>query len=204
MVQYNQQHIIQSLKHRVPSALDLPINQFAALIPLLHMDNELHVLFEVRSKNMNRQPNEVCFPGGRIEQDDASPKHTAIRETCEELGIQLSNIHNVFPLDFIQSGLTIYPYVGFVNTSTFTLNAEEVESTFTVPITHLLSTPPTIHKVELIPLVRDDFPYHLIPNGKNYKWQSRYIDEYFYQYNSRVIWGLTARILSHFIDVIRK
>lgn len=204
MTLYNQQHIIQSLQHRIPSVLDTPTNQYAVLLPLLYIDGVLHILFEVRSKKMNRQPNEVCFPGGRIESSDSSSENAAIRETCEELGINSSNISNVFPLDSIQSGLTIYPYIGFIYTSTFTLNLDEVESIFTIPLTHLLSTSPTVHRVELVPQVSDDFPYHLIPNGKDYKWQSRYVDEYFYQYEDKVVWGLTARILHHFIELIKE
>lgn len=195
--------IIHTLQNRTPSIIDQPKNQFAVLLPIIHVNNELHILFEVRGEKMNRQPSEICFPGGRMEQGDISPKHAAIRETCEELGILASQIQDIYPIDYIQSGIMIHAFVGFLNTSDFTLSEDEVASTFTVPLHFLLNTSPDIHRVELVPNVGEDFPYHLIPLGRNYKWQSRHIDEYFYQYDDKVIWGLTARILHHFLEMIK-
>ena len=46
-------------------------------------------------------------------------------------------------------------------------------------------------------------PFDLIIGGENYNWQVRHMEEYFYQYEGRVIWGLTARILSHFLELVR-
>lgn len=195
--------IIESLQNRIPTLIDPPTNQFAILLPIIEKNGELHILFEVRSKNLHRQPSEVCFPGGRIEESDKSPEKTAMRETCEELGICSSDIEHVFPIDYIQSGITIHVYAGFLNTTNFKLNNAEVESLFTVPLQFFQAISPNIHRVELKPHVDDTFPYHLIPLGKDYKWQSRYLDEYFYQYEDKVIWGLTARILHHFLELIK-
>lgn len=194
--------IIDSLQNKTTSIIDQPTNQFAVLLPIVEINNELHILFEVRAKNMNRQPNEVCFPGGRIEKTDLSAEYTAVRETCEELGIRTNNVQYIFPIDSIQSGITIYAFAGFLDSLAFNLNEEEVESIFTVPLQFLQHSVPEIHRVELVPQVSSDFPYHLIPMGKDYKWQSRHIDEYFYQYEDKVIWGLTARILHHFLENI--
>lgn len=195
--------IINSLSNKIPTMIDQPKNQFAVLIPIITVNNEHHILFEVRSKNMNRQPGEVCFPGGKIEQTDSSAQFTAVRETCEELGVNPTDITDLFATDYINSGITIYAFVGFLNNTNFNLNIDEVETTFSIPLQYLLNTSPSIHRVELIPHVQNDFPYHLIPFGENYKWQSRYIDEYFYQYNDKVVWGLTARILNHFLEIIK-
>lgn len=195
--------IIKSLSNRTPTIIDQPKNQFAVLLPIVSIDNKPHILFEVRSKNMKRQPGEVCFPGGRIEQTDPTAEFTALRETCEELGVHPSDITDVYSIDFIISGITIYAFAGFLNNTNFKLNTDEVESTFSIPLHFLMNLPPSIHRVELIPNVDKEFPYHLIPSGENYKWQSRYIDEYFYQYDDKVIWGLTARILYHFLEIIK-
>ena len=35
-------------------------------IPLVQKDNNIFILFEVRSKTLRYQPNEICFPGGKI------------------------------------------------------------------------------------------------------------------------------------------
>ncbi|GAE44688.1 hypothetical nudix hydrolase YeaB [Mesobacillus boroniphilus JCM 21738] len=39
--------------------------KFAVLLPLVEVNGDVHILFEVRSLKMRRQPGEVCFPGGR-------------------------------------------------------------------------------------------------------------------------------------------
>ncbi len=43
-------------------------NCFSVLISLIQKDNSLHLLYELRSKTLVRQPGEVSFPGGEIEQ----------------------------------------------------------------------------------------------------------------------------------------
>ena len=50
----------------------------------------------------------------------------------------------------------------------------------------------------------EDFPFDLIAGGVNYSWQKKQMDEFFYLYENRVIWGLTAKILAHFIAVLRE
>jgi len=59
----------------------------AVLIPLVKYRGKLCVLFEVRSKKLAWQPGDVCFPGGKRDKKDKTLRNTAIRETCEELGI---------------------------------------------------------------------------------------------------------------------
>ena len=48
-----------------------------------------------------------------------------------------------------------------------------------------------------------DFPYDKIVNGDKYQWRARTIEEWFYDYEKYTIWGLTARILKHFIEMIK-
>ena len=95
-------NIIGKLKGRQPSILgDHELQKYAVLLPLIEVENETHILFEVRSLNLRRQPGEICLPGGKIEQDDLDPSQCAIRETSEELGIDIFQVEEVFPLDFM-------------------------------------------------------------------------------------------------------
>ncbi|MBR3260464.1 MAG: CoA pyrophosphatase, partial [Firmicutes bacterium] len=59
--------------------------EFAVLIPLIEEDGEVKLLFEVRSKDI-RQPGDVCFPGGKIEEGE-SETEAALREMAEETGV---------------------------------------------------------------------------------------------------------------------
>ncbi len=73
----------------------------AILIPLVLVNEEWHILFEVRSFTMRKQPGDISFPGGRIDATDASPMAAAVRETTEELGVDPKTITIVGQLSLI-------------------------------------------------------------------------------------------------------
>ncbi|ALX49598.1 NUDIX hydrolase [Lentibacillus amyloliquefaciens] len=201
------QSIMTKIKYHTPSVLGH--EQFmksAVLLPLIQKDNELHVLFEVRAESMRRQPGEICFPGGRIDPQDRDVCSAAIRETTEELGIGSEAISNVYPLDYMVTpfGMIVYPHTGLITLQgQLQPNPSEVGELFSVPLSFFLENEPDIHHVHLQVQPDASFPVELIPGGENYNWRTSHINEYFYIYGDRVIWGLTARILSHFIDMIR-
>ena len=63
----------------------------AVLVPLILINNEYHFLFQKRAANI-RQGGEISFPGGKHEESDINFEYTAIRETCEELGVEFEQI----------------------------------------------------------------------------------------------------------------
>lgn len=179
----------------------------AVLIPLVQVDGAWHILFEVRSMTMRKQPGDISFPGGRIDEADSSPLAAALRETHEELGIDPQTVTNIQPLSpYIASPtFVVYPFVGVVDYDEIIhgYNKEEVEEVFTVPIDWLLNHEPYMHTVPLKPTPAANFPFDKIVNGANYKWGTRAIEEWFYDYQDYTIWGLTAMILKHFIACIK-
>ena len=56
------------------------------IIPLIDINEEVHILFQVRAKKLKSQPGDVCFPGGKIDKFE-TPKEAALREIDEELGL---------------------------------------------------------------------------------------------------------------------
>lgn len=63
------------------------------------------ILFIERSTNENDYwSGQIGFPGGRTENRDNSPRHTAERETREELGLDLTTAHYVGRLSDIAPG----------------------------------------------------------------------------------------------------
>lgn len=201
------QNILKKLTNRQPSIMNQNVfKEYAVLLPLVEIEKETHILFEVRSLKLRSQPGDVCFPGGRIDKADANALASAIRETTEELGISPATIRHVYPLDYIVSpdGRIIYPFAGELTTlEKMTLNKAEVAEVFTVPLTYFLETEPDKYHVHLEVVPEEKFPFHLIQDGENYDWRTRKIDELFYIYGDRVIWGLTAKIITHFIEIIR-
>ncbi|MFC7395142.1 NUDIX hydrolase [Scopulibacillus cellulosilyticus] len=177
----------------------------AVLIPLLEVNGEWHILFEVRSKTLKSQPGDICFPGGRYDKKDASLKETAIRETSEELGISTSDITILGDLAlYVPSPyMIVYPFVGYIHSVEGIMpNEQEVDSVFTVPLNWLLKQKPERHIVDLAAKPKADFPFEKIYGGKNYTFRRQFMEELFYDYNERSIWGLTAKILSHFLDTL--
>ncbi|MFK2826787.1 CoA pyrophosphatase [Bacillus sp. B190/17] len=200
--------LLEKFQHRTPVILGSEqFTKFAVLLPLIEKEGEIHVLFEVRSHEMRRQPGEVCFPGGKYDPDDEDERFTAIRETSEELGISLSSIHRTFPLDFMLSPFEamIFPFVGVLSAEEqLKPNPAEVAEVFTVPLNYLLTAVPACHSVRFKVEPEAGFPFDLIIGGEDYNWRPRKREEYFYVYENRIIWGMTARILKHFLDIIKE
>ena len=177
----------------------------AVLIPLIKKENSYEVLFEVRSFHLKSQPGDICFPGGKIDSEDSTPLDAAIRETSEELGLDSSTIKLIGTLDrYVPSSqFIIYPFVGVLDNTDFKLNKEEVDHTFTIPLDWLLAHKPVKHIVQMDPQPGEDFPYDRIAQGKKYNWRKRTMEEFFYHYKDHSVWGMTARILTHFLEILQ-
>ncbi|RXT05692.1 CoA pyrophosphatase [Ammoniphilus sp. CFH 90114] len=178
----------------------------AVMVPLIQNKDGLSVLFQVRGHQLRRQPGEICFPGGRLEPDDLSEESAAIRETCEELGIGADEIDLIAPLDiFVTTHTILYPYLCQLKDDIHLYpDPEEVAEVFTVPLKFLMNYEPELYYIPLEMKPPEDFPFELIPNGKSYKWRKAKIAEYFYRYEDKVIWGMTARILHDFVERMKR
>ena len=179
----------------------------AVLIPLVQVDGEWHILFEVRSFTMRKQPGDISFPGGRIDPSDSTPLAAALRETQEELGVDPKTVTHVRQLSpYIASpAFVVYPFMAIIDYSQIidSYNKEEVEEVFTIPVKWLLNYEPYMHLVSVEPTPSPDFPFEKIMNGAQYQWRTQSIEEWFFDYGKYTIWGLTARILKHFIEIIK-
>jgi 8-oxo-dGTP pyrophosphatase MutT (NUDIX family) len=179
----------------------------AVLVPIVKKEGVPHFLFEVRSESLNKQPGEICFPGGKVEPGEmARPQEAAIREAVEELGIRREQVVLVGPLDhqITPPGTLIYPYLGMIEgLELINPNPSEVAGTFLVPVEHFTS-PPRVSTVEVATRYPADFPFHRV--SESYKerrnWSKQWsFPVYFYEYGEHFIWGLTARILYNFITL---
>ncbi|HMM21957.1 MAG TPA: CoA pyrophosphatase [Selenomonadales bacterium] len=178
----------------------------AVVLPLVPQGEELGILFEVRSPKLTWQPGEICFPGGRIEAAE-SPGQAALRETCEELRIMPQGLAFLGPLDYLVSpiGVILYPYVGYIaEPQKIRPNNGEVAEIFTVPLRFLLENDPFVAEMEVATRPLPGFPLEHMPPGYPSGWRSRAsYPVYFYRYQGRVIWGITARVLNDFILLCR-
>lgn len=201
-------HITEHLSRR-PARIDKADHLWdaAVLVPLLNTEQGPSVLFEVRAAGLGWQPGDVCFPGGRYECGDDSFAQTAVRETCEELGIVASHVELCGALDCLVThmGPIVHPFVGRIaDKITLNCNQEEVDEIFTVPLKFLINYEPRIAHMELANRAAEDFPFDLLPRHPREWYKRKGYSLYFYEYQGYIIWGMTARILHGFMKRLRR
>lgn len=196
--------VIRQLKEHKPTLLGMDAARRSAVcIPLIETEKGYEVLFEVRSEKIDRQPGDICFPGGMAEQNEA-PLETAMRETAEELLIRKEQIRLLGLMDVLYTGnLLIFPYTVILQNYHGTYSTDEVAEVFTVPLEHFLQNEPECYTSTVRVIPADDFPYDRIYGGKQYKWRKRTEDVFFYRYGKYDIWGLTAKIVKSFAETAR-
>jgi 8-oxo-dGTP pyrophosphatase MutT (NUDIX family) len=135
-------------------------------------------------------------------------KEAAIRETYEEIGIDIEDIEVIGELDYVtrENNFILYPYIGILHTdiNSLKINEDEVEKIFTVPIKFFVETEPEEYNISFSMDIDDEFPFDKIPNGQNYNWRKIGHPVLFYDYNGYIIWGMTAKMTENFIKRVKK
>lgn len=122
---------------------DEPTKRAAVLVPLCTVNNELSLLYTLRSSDLKDYAGHVSFPGGMQDESDSSLEETALRETYEEIGIERNNISIIGHGNFVASrnnDILVMPYVGFlgeVDVGSLKINRSEVNLVFTVTLNDL-------------------------------------------------------------------
>ena len=177
----------------------------AVMLPLVMAQEGLSLLFEVRASTLRRQPNEICFPGGKVEcGEDALG--AALREGTEEIGWKMDKMMPIGALDYIitPSRARIYPFVVSVDDwETMHLSKGEVAEVFTVPVRFFMENEPNECEMELATRAGKGFPLDKIPFASETYRTKRAYRVRWYEYDDRVIWGLTANILLAFVRAVK-
>lgn len=197
---------LEKIKAKVQEIKPMPIdvkNRFSVMIPLIKRNGEIHLLFEERAFTLRNQPGEISFPGGRIEEGEG-PRDAALRETSEELLISEDEIEIYSEGDFVVNpyAAIIHSFIGEIKRDfdKISPSRDEVEKVFTIPLSYFLETKPRSYKIDLKVERNEDFPYHLIPNGVNYKFRRGREEVLFYEYDGKIIWGFTAKMARRFVE----
>ncbi len=191
-------------RQHIPGLTTRRKGESAVLIPLIEKGGEYHILFEKRACDLSVQPGEICFPGGGMEAGEF-PVDTAVRETVEELKIEEGQIEILAALDPIMgpSGASVWPFAALVHDYEGTWSSDEVDHVFALPFENLAGQEPEHYATRLDTVPGKDFPYELIPGGKNYGWRVKQNPVYFYRGWPETIWGLTAKILYEFLSACK-
>ena len=120
---------------------DLPLTPAAILFPIVLRDDGQTVLLTQRTAHLRDHAGQIAFPGGRVEAGDASPLHTALRETEEEIGLPRTQIDilGYLPEYRTGTGFRVTPVVALVRPPfELVLDPFEVAEAFEVPLAFLL------------------------------------------------------------------
>jgi 8-oxo-dGTP pyrophosphatase MutT (NUDIX family) len=158
----------------------------AAVAVLLHDEPaEPRVLLMKRAERTGDPwSGHISLPGGRHEVSDPDLLATAIRETHEELGVELSgtrllgNLPVVQPYTSGRAGIEVTPFVFLTTVSVVPQLNEEATAAFWLPIEKAASG-----ALDAAPIVA----------GSARSFPS-------WEFESHTIWGLTWRILRDLID----
>ncbi len=174
----NRFHQAKNIVPEVDFPLKQPGRPAAVLIPLVDNGDDLTVLLTERAKHLKHHPGQISFPGGKKEESDNDLKHTALRETHEEIGIASNEVQIIGELPKFRtiSRYEVLPYIGLISAGYETvIDTNEVESVFEVPLTYLLE-----------------------PNNYFVHWAKRHNRKqpvYFIKWQDYTIWGATASFL---------
>lgn len=170
---------------------------YALFVPLMDTAEGLSLLYQKRSPKMRRQPGDICFPGGRVDQGETILQ-AATRELQEEIGVSPLAVFG--PTDFLvlRSGDVVYPILGKVEPP-FHLNEEEVAEVFTVPVSALQGQQ-EVYTIKLEP--KPQFPKEAVGLLEDYPYQTGQEEVPVYRYQSRIIWGMTGRITKSILSLL--
>lgn len=108
----------------------------AVLVGLLDHGDDPALLLTVRAARMRHHAGQISFPGGRLEDSDASPAAAALREAEEEIGLPADHVEvlGYLPDHLVLTGYRVTPVVARVRPgSTLRLDTTEVGDVFELP-----------------------------------------------------------------------
>jgi 8-oxo-dGTP pyrophosphatase MutT (NUDIX family) len=177
------------LSQRVPVIVppDPTRRQAAVLLPLFKNATAYHLVFTKRTETVRHHKGQVSFPGGSFEPADGDLLTTALRESYEEVGIEPEHVSILGRLDDLatfSTSFTISPFVGLIPYPyPFRPNPTEVAIVFDTSLSILAD--PTVGRRYI--RARDD---------------GATIEDYEFHVDGHVIWGATARLIHHFLEVM--
>lgn len=143
------------------------------------------LIFIKRKEDGKAHSGQIAFPGGKYEEADKNLKNTAIRETYEEIGVQVPEIQIIGKLTSLYipvSNFDVYPFISYLNSKPdFIINNQEVERIIEIKIDELF------HKTNI--------------DKKIFIRNKIEIEAPFFRANGDIIWGATAMILSELKEI---
>jgi 8-oxo-dGTP pyrophosphatase MutT (NUDIX family) len=174
-------------QYLIHEPLDPVVPPQAAVLVLISRGDHPAILYTKRAAHLRQHPGEVCFPGGMWELGDADLFATAQRETYEEIGLPMADIHLLgrLPQSHTRAGTPVTPFVASFDASAPLIpSPDELESVFCIPLT-------AFH--EGIQVREDRFERH-----------GRVFIAPVYDYQGYEIWGFTAAVTAQLLRLLAR
>ena len=166
-------------------APDGPLVRAGVVVPVLDR-GEPYMIFAKRSETVGSHRGQISFPGGVVDPGDASFLAAALRECEEEIGLPRTAVEPLGALDdteTVATNFVITPWVGVIRQPvTWRPDGGEVGRGIGVPFAQLAK-----------------------PGGmRTEEWDRNGVRRpvYFFDYRGDTIWGATARIVKHYLDLV--
>ncbi len=174
--------------YRNGRTISSPPHNGCVLIVLYYSENHLTTALIKRAVDMYIHSGQISLPGGRCEESDTSPAHTALREAEEEINVNPKRVHLLGSLTSIYipaSHFLVHPVVGYVNERPdFRPNPREVQEIIEIPLKELFDP----ESIGSITIPRDNTSFQAPC----------------YNTGNHQVWGATAMILSEFLEVVKR
>lgn len=158
------------------------------LLLLFPEKDQIYLCLIKRPSTMTHHPGQISFPGGKVEKDDLSAEMAALREAQEEVGVDPSIVRIIGKLSELYvevSKFLIHPFIAWADKKPdFIINKDEVDELILLPLSDLVDNE-TIMETDM--------------DTKTGRLRVKY-----YPFNSQIIWGATAMILSELIEILKK
>ena len=167
-----------------PKILSDGKNKLASVLIIIYGDKP-EILMTKKPITLTQHGGEISFPGGKMSELDNDLLDTALRETKEETGLEISRDNVVGQLKQVitlNSGFTIVPFICILDGIVQLVPNSEVESFLHIPLLPFLGT-----------LENDLDPKH-----------NSIQEMYTYTFEKNLIWGASARMLKQITDVLKK
>lgn len=175
-----------ALSGREPRRLNSPDARPAAvLMPLWEDQGQVQVVFTKRTATLPHHASQISFPGGMADPEDPDLKTTALRETCEEIGICQGLVEVVARLDQLLTitNFLVTPFLGVIEPGApFRPNPVEVDRLVVVPLAKVLD-PASYRPTEV-------------------HWQGMSLSQTALDHQGDVIWGATGRMLLNLLEIL--
>jgi 8-oxo-dGTP pyrophosphatase MutT (NUDIX family) len=180
----------RALRDHRPQAADAPDARPAAVaLVLLEGPQGLEILLIRRAERADDPwSGQIALPGGRYDAGDPDLEATAVRETREETGVDLSGaerlgvLDDLYPRASTLPPVVVRPFVFALARRAALVPSDEVQRAFWLPLGRL--SDPGVRREVTLPLRGGarTFPAYLV--------------------DDELIWGMTERIVTPFMDLV--